>query len=114
MAEVTESNPAGLGEFDHGELAGLPEYQAASRALDALVHPLRRDDVPIGQTQWLAAVAEMAAALPFSDTCEKCEGHEASAPYAVTIDENWVQGRYRCVNRHTWTCGYALDVPNWI
>lgn len=103
--------------FDHRAAAELPEYRAASQALDALAHALNRAEVEL-EVPWLDLVREMAAALPFSDGCDQCM-HELAeetsfihAPVAAHVEDGWVKGRYRC-GRHgrVWSCGYAAAFP---
>ncbi len=99
--------------FDHTKVAGLPQYGAASRALDDLAHAvdgLTRDE-------FLDLVRTMAEALSYSDCCTTggCDDRMASyAPMAAEVWDGWVRGIYRCPESHVWTCGYAEDIWQYV
>jgi hypothetical protein len=85
MAAITDENPAGVETFDHSTISMLPEYAAASKALDNLAHAINRVHVGLGQEGWLRTVQEMASALPYSDNCQTCtrlsgDGHDIPSP----------------------------------
>jgi hypothetical protein len=115
---VTDSNPTGVRSFDHREIARLPEYAAASEALDRLTHAIRRAGVDIGgQAEWLDVVTDMATALPYSDSCPNCERTitervtPAPAPFVTEVDKGWLAGTYLCPRcDRVWNCGYAVDL----
>ncbi|WP_219418783.1 hypothetical protein [Pseudonocardia nigra] len=110
-ARVTADNPTGVDTFDHSDIAHLPEYAAASRALDALGHAIGRAEIDLGQQRWLEVVGEMAAALPYADACSECTGPVPTpAPHAAAVNDEWLNGQYRCPScAATWTCGYAAN-----
>lgn len=110
---MTNSNPARIRNFDNSALAELPEYQRAAAALNDLVHAANRAEAGIGQDQWLAAVRDLTAAIPFMDMCDGCE--RPAVPSAAEIDDKgWMTASYRCHNcGRRWTCGWSTDTPNW-
>lgn len=91
--------------FDHGELSRLPQYAAASDALDHLAHAL-----PDATTRrrFLDAVRQMAAVLPYSDGCNECRRLVKAAPFKVELSDGGMVGHYRCERGHVWTCWHAL------
>ena len=63
---VTPTDPSGARPYDHAAWAqALPEWHAAAKALDALVHALNRTGLSTGQAGWLEAVQALAAGLSF-------------------------------------------------
>lgn len=111
---VTADNPAGVATFDHGQLVQLPEYAAASRALDLLDQAIQRADIELGPTRWLDVVCEMAAALPYLDACAECSGPlPTPAPHAGVVTDGRLHGNFRCPScGSTWTRGYELSHPD--
>lgn len=111
----TKGNPTGLATFDHGRIAALPEYQAAGRALNALVHAMNRAGIDVPIEDWLLMAPEIVAGLPFADDCERCQ--VTTFPYAAEVDTppgesvGGVSARYRCDSGHTWTCGWSTNAP---
>lgn len=102
--------------FTHFELARLPEYAAAAQALDTLAHALDHADgpLPITRSQFILIAAEIATALPYSDDCE-CDTAPTVAPWAVTIDDGWLTGSYRCpACGRGWTCGYSTSIVDMV
>jgi hypothetical protein len=108
---------------DHGREA-LPEYKAARRALDALVKAIdqrevtltTRDNYPSAQAAWLHVVQQMAASLPYADTCPACritpESDWFDWPFRVTVKGGDLHGMYRCAPcGHIWACRYAVNAP---
>jgi hypothetical protein len=122
MAPITDENPAGVETFDHSPISALPEYAAASRALDNLVHAIKRARVGLGQDGWLRTVQEMVSALPHSDICRTCarssgDGHDIPlpAPDGAEVQSGRLSGRYvcpRCGSR--WTRTYAINIPSFL
>lgn len=123
-SEVTASNPTGVDSFDHRRFSVLPEYAAASKALDELVHALNRSDAELkGQAHWLVVVQEMAAALGYADSCQRCVRNApdgelpddfppAPAPDAAEVRNETLLGQYRCPRcGDRWTCTYAVTAP---
>lgn len=118
---VTPEDPSGARPYDHFSLAfHLPEWHAAVAALDALVHAISGSGLGMGQKRWLAAVQDVAAALPFHDRCQTCSRagigpveNRLVPPAALEPrgPRNWLATYFcpRC--RTTWTCGYARDLP---
>lgn len=117
--------------FDHTDLARLPEYRAALKALDDLVHAIGKElpeDHPMQKRDaWFAAVETMARTLPFSDSCTQCRkawdrGHPDSDPadwrdhsgwpFRAEVKDGWMTGRYVCPNGHVWKCGYSTTAPD--
>jgi hypothetical protein len=126
MTPITTENPTGIETFDHSRISSLPEYAVVSRALDRLVKAIEHADIEVGQAEWLQIVQQMASALPYTDTCENCvrvavaehrstadmDQYPGSAPDGADVEDGWVRGRYLCPQCGTrWTCGYAVDVP---
>lgn len=120
MAPITDENPTGVETFDHSTISVLPEYAAASKALDNLAHAMNRVHVELGQEGWLRTVQEMASALPYSDNCQTCtrlsgDGHDipSPAPDGAEVRSGWLYGRYLCPQCGSrWKCGYAVNIPN--
>lgn len=116
---VGDGNPTGIRTFDNNRIAQLPEYLAASNAIDKLVHAMQRADVEIGQAEWLDALVDMAAALPYADMCQsrECRASDdtpAPPPIAATVEDGWLKGAYRCPRcGAVWTCGYAVTAPDY-
>lgn len=48
--------------------------------------------------------------LLFKDYCVKC-GTLGNIPYAMTVDGDSVQCRYRCADGHEWTCSFSRSYP---
>lgn len=94
-----------LRPFDHSRIARLPEYRAASAALDSLAHNLPEG---VDRSVFLKAVHNMAAVLPYTDACHECGGVVAAAPHKVEIKGGNMLGYYRCPAGHVWTCMHAL------
>lgn len=111
---VTSVNPAGVRPFDLTPLAYLPEYQAAAKAVNALVHAMNGAGIELGQAGWLTAIRDLTAAIPFADCCESCG--TMTYPHGATIEPDtagggWLTGRYRCTCGQSWTCGYSTAAP---
>lgn len=120
--------------FDHTDLARLPEYRAALKALDDLVHRIGKelpDDHPLQKRDaWFKAVETMARTLPFSDSCTRCRDHGLSTdpqawvdhpgdwrdhsgwPFRAEVKGGWMTGRYVCPAGHVWWCGYSTSAPD--
>ncbi|GAA5132436.1 hypothetical protein [Pseudonocardia adelaidensis] len=118
---VGDSNPTGIRTFDNTRLAQLPEYLAASDAIDKLVHAMQRAGVEISQAEWLDALVDLAAALPYADMCQSraCRAADdtpAPPPIAAVVDaRGWLKGAYRCPRcGAVWTCGYAVTAPDYM
>lgn len=129
---TTATNPAGIQSFDLTQLRGLGEFQFAVRALDRLVKAMKREETDLTQEQWLEAVANMAASLPFGDCCDPCmrrgpnnpddsppleqdERFRPVFPHCIEIDGEALTGSYRCpACAHEWTCSWAVDTPAWL
>lgn len=109
-ARVTEANPTGIASFDHARLAELPEYAAASRALDALARAIGRTERGMVQAEWLEVVTEMAAAGPYGDACQHCAGMPIRWPLGAEVVNGWVRGVYRCETcGRAWRCGWSVQ-----
>lgn len=110
-------NPARVRTFDHTSLGALPEYQVAAQALNALVHAANGAELGIGQDQWLTAVRDLAAAIPFMDSCDHCRDYDRpAAPHAADVDRaGRMLASYRCPTcGHAWTCGWGTSAPNYL
>jgi hypothetical protein len=116
----TDQNPIGIAPFDVSGIAHLEEFQAAARAMDALVHAMRRDDIPMRQRDWLAAVPRIAAGLPFADNCRTCERAGLHGRELMTFpcsaefqSDEWLTASYECLRcRSTWSTGWSPDLPD--
>lgn len=111
---VTSGNPAGVRPFDLTPLAYLPEYQAAAQAVDALLQALNDAGIELDQADWLTAIRELTAAVPFADCCDRCR--TMTYPHAARIEPDtgeggWLTGHYRCTCAQSWTCGYSTEAP---
>jgi hypothetical protein len=119
MTAPTRANPAGVRSFDHRRLASLPEYHDAARSLNRLVEAIATaEGLALGQKDWLAAVRDLAASLPFADGCDRCL-HDDDAEWvvapdslAVEAERDWLDAHYRCPGCGVaWSCGWALWAP---
>lgn len=113
--EPTDGNPTGIATFDHGRIAGLPEYQAAGRALDALIHSMVRADANMTVQEFRNMALEVVASLAFGDECERCG--VITFPFAAEVETpadgsaGSLTARYCCDNGHTWPCGWTTNAP---
>lgn len=115
------ANPTGIQNYDVSQFARLPGWQRLSHALNDFVVRMARTDVECSQDDIAKAVAHLARGIAFMDCCSVCERFNdtgefidtSAAPYATTIGDGWLRGRYRCAAGHEWTCGYALDRGAW-
>ena len=106
----SKNNVTGVESHDHTNLAALPEYHRAAKALDDLVHAINQAEVDSGQEQWLKTVEQMAASLSYGDCCRLCRGADIYWPYKVEFTS---PGDLRCYYRcreHKWTCGYSVNI----
>jgi hypothetical protein len=118
----TDDNITGVEEFDHSPLKALPEYLAASEALDALVHRMRDDGIKFGQERFLKLAEQLAASLSYADATghdrdSQCERrHKATWPYRTVMEKpDWVLGYYHCPScGQDWTCGYSVNISAWL
>jgi hypothetical protein len=103
------------------KIAHLPEYAAASEALDRLIHAIQQSGIRMLQAEWLETLTDMATALPYSDCCLNC--HETTdegipptpAPVVTDVSDGWLTGTYRCPRcGHVWNCGWAVIAPAFI
>lgn len=122
------SNRQPVWTFDHSAIAELAEYAAASKAIDDLAHTVRAAGTKTNHVEWLEAVKEMAAALPYGDMCQACwdrrattsEDTDASpslpptpAPLAADVDGDSLRGRYVCPTcGFHWQCSYSVKFPH--
>lgn len=96
--------------FDHSDVAKMPEYAAASRALDDLAHAVERLG-GVTRERFVQVVREMAVALPYGDAPQCGHFGRIIAPYAASIDDRWLTGTYRCGECGTeWECGYGTGI----
>lgn len=111
-------NPNTPRSFDHATLAALPEYQAARRAVDALIGATRRaiDDgaVPsLGQATMAEAGKDFVLSAYAADDCPCCQrvaGSPAVWPHAAIVEGDGLLASYRCPRTgHHWTCGWTAD-----
>jgi hypothetical protein len=116
---VTDTNPTGITNYNISRYAQLPEWQHLAQALNTVALAANRANIPGGQDDLVNAVAHLARGIAFMDCCEQCENSvdddagfvdTSTAPYATTIDGDWLHGRYRCWQGHEWTCGHALNI----
>ncbi|MEV0209427.1 hypothetical protein AB0H97_29940 [Streptomyces sp. NPDC050788] len=113
MTAARDTNPSRIRPFDNSTLAQLPEYQRAAEALNYLVHAAYSTKTRMSQDQWLTAVRDLTAAIPFMDCCLDCG--RATPPAALTKIDNsgWMQPTYKCHPcNNTWTCGWSTAAPN--
>ncbi|MEU1679283.1 hypothetical protein ABZ422_09375 [Micromonospora zamorensis] len=116
---VTKANPAGVRPYDHTLFApAIREHQAAAEALNELIFAMRRSDEHTGakpqtQAEWLTAVADLAAAIPYADSCQRCPDDKTwlNVPLRAEIENGWLTGHYLCHNGHRWTCGWSVSSP---
>lgn len=111
------SNPAHVRPFDNAVLGALPEYNKAAEALNELIHAMNRNEAGITQAQWLTAVRDLTAAIPFMDMCNRCRNYEhPAAPMAAEInDDGWMVAYYCCHTcSYRWTCGWATSAPDYV
>ena len=116
MAKHPE-NPADVRRFDHTRIAHLPEYNQAAHALNQLIQAMTREDIEMSQTEWLTAVRDMTAAIPFTDMCNNCRNLDVPAvPAKTEISANgWLMGAYQCHHcGYRWTCGWSTETPNYL
>jgi hypothetical protein len=114
------NNPIGVASFDHTKLAQLPEYQAAGKALDALVHAIRSAEIEGTQAEWLQAATDIAASLAYGDMCTQCRDSgplAANGPiFPAMVELNspeQLTARYECGEcGHHWTTGWAVVLPD--
>ncbi|MFP8882620.1 zinc ribbon domain-containing protein [Streptomyces mangrovi] len=117
MSPRERSNPAKVRSFDNTALGLLPEYNQAAHALNKLIHALNKAEVGLSQEQWLTAVRDLTAAIPFMDACNCCRNYrQASAPVKTEIRrDGWMTAYYRCDDcGHRWTCGWATSAPDYL
>ncbi|ACZ92022.1 hypothetical protein [Streptosporangium roseum] len=110
-----QPNPAQVTSFDHHRLADLPEYNRVGKALNDLLTAINRAEIEISQPEWLDAVRNLTAALPFADGCDECPPVSITVPARTEIDtDGWLTGYYKCTEHgRQWTSGWALDAPTW-
>jgi hypothetical protein len=121
MAQPTETNHTGVESYDHSAVKTLREYHDAHAALDGLVKAMQRDEVRIGQEEFLRMVEQIGASLSYSDSSghpqNGCEAeHEGAWPYRVELNDDGtnLHGSYRCSRCGSeWTCGYDVNVGDW-
>ncbi|MGN7136435.1 hypothetical protein [Streptomyces pseudogriseolus] len=108
------NNPANVRPFDLTPLAELPEYNQAAHALNKLVHAMTRADIAMTQTEWLTAVRDMTAGIPFTDMCNHCRNLDLpTAPAKAEIKDGWLTGYYICHCGYRWTCGWSTRSPEY-
>jgi hypothetical protein len=119
----TTDNPIGVETYDHRNIAALPEYEQAARALDQLAHAINRADLADGgQQRWLQTIQQIATSLPYGDCCKAhgectCMGEADGVhyPYQVKVepDGRWLHAAYRCHHcGNNWATGWAVDLPD--
>ncbi len=87
---------AGIEEFDHADLVGLPEYHAAREALDDLVVAMTGEGNEVDQQRWLVVVRGMASTLRYVDTCCNPDHQvvEMAWPHKVAVTDGRITGCY--------------------
>lgn len=132
----TKANITGVETFDHSSLKRLPEYHKARKALDDLVHAINEHEAmpgsgtyQKGQVVWLKVVEQMATSLPYADSSGHHDGNPNYRncplntddylalwfPYRIVAENGWCSCWYRCQEcNHEWTCGYAVNIPEFI
>lgn len=83
------------------------------------MHRVGAEEVELSQTAWLAAVRDVAAAVPFADNCSKCNTGTFPSRGEVEVksgaDAGSLQATSWCPTcERGWTCGWSTDAPNWI
>lgn len=113
---INTGNPTGITDYDHDGFAEIPEWQALTLALNDYAHAAGSAGIIATQDDFAEAVSQLARGIAFMDCCVECrrEGvafeQTRTAPYRVTIEGDWLRGRYRCGSgEHEWDCGYRLD-----
>ncbi len=94
-------------EFDHSDVAKLPEYAAAARALDDLAHAIG-GGTAAARERFAQIAREMALALKYGDA-NQCAHPGIPGPYKASIDgDGWLTGTYRCGECGAeWECGWG-------
>jgi hypothetical protein len=122
---VTNDNPTGITNYNIHKFALLPEWQQLAQALNNVALAANAAKIGTGgQDELVEAVGHLARGVGFMDCCPECERFAdindidtfvdtIAAPYATTVEDGWLRGRYRCANGHEWTCGYALNIHLW-
>lgn len=117
----SKNNPTGITSYEiPSALAELPEWQDLAQAMNRCA--LAGGDLGVTQTQWIAAVRNLASGISFMDCCPECDRQDldvvdgqfidtSAAPAITEVTDNWVRGGYVCRNGHTWRCGYGLTSP---
>lgn len=96
--------------FDHARLATLPAYQALRQALSDIGNQ-SADAGGCSLAGFLEAVRDMALTAVYGDCCPRCGvSADMAWPYAAVRDGQYIRGRYRCPQGHTWTCNYHVDI----
>lgn len=111
---TTDDEQAPPRTYDHLPLAGLPEYQAARKAVNDLVNAINRDGLDMSQAGFSRTVDDMARTSYAADGCECCQG--PVWPHAADVDPDPNTRRMVCTYRcprtgRSWTCHWTTD-PN--
>ncbi|MEU9839722.1 hypothetical protein AB0C69_10930 [Actinomadura sp. NPDC048032] len=117
--------------YDHTALSRLPAYRALRAALNDLATQSEQTDLTLAD--WLAAAQDMAITTPYGDMCKECrdrcvrtnkdrgrgglcpcDAYATYWPHAAVRQGDRIRGTYTCAQGHTWTCGWAVDLPAWL
>lgn len=110
---TTAENPTGLLPFDHRPLVQLPEYAAARRAIDDLIHAIRREEIEFPQAHFIEACGDMAASSAFADSCDVCDDLPLIFPHRAVVVHGGVEADYVCpVDGNRWSTSWALKLPD--
>jgi hypothetical protein len=113
-------------DFSHAQLAALPAYGTLRQALSDVAN--ETSGMKLGD--WRAAVLDMAVTAPFGDLCNGCcracarthQHDDADTfprpcgayrlwwPHAAERRGEYIGGRYRCDQGHTWTCSWSVNI----
>jgi hypothetical protein len=122
--QISDDNPTGIETFDHRDISDLPEYAAASEALNALIGAIIRAEISVSMERWLEMVQQMASALAYPDMCQSCvkrmgelrrSGEDMGdaptrAPDGVHVMGDQLRASYFCpACSSRWTRGYAVQ-----
>jgi predicted GIY-YIG superfamily endonuclease len=115
---ISDENPVGIRDYWIGDWTRIPQWQKLAQLLNDIALEAYEYNIQGNQDNFSSAVDCLIRGIAYMDCCPECEeisnGTDTSAaPYVVSIEDGWLEGKYMCCRGHKWKCWHSIHKAAW-